>query len=71
MEVNRTLSTSPLQEFDGNKRIWLKVDDISKELYYQHYKPTVYNIDYKILTTEQYIPPYQRMFMHEGNGEKL
>lgn len=59
VEVKRTLKTEPLDEFNENgNRIWLKVDDITNDLYQQHYRPTVYNTGLTILTTNQYVPPY-------------
>lgn len=56
--MKRTSQDSPLEEFDEEKRLWWKVDDIDENLYNQHYKPTKFNTDLKILSTEQYIPPF-------------
>lgn len=61
-EVCRVKKDAPIEEFDGVKRIWLKVHDIDIQLYNEHYKPTLYNTDCKILTTEQYVPPYLKSF---------
>lgn len=58
----RVKEDSPLIEFNGLKRVWWKVDNIDNQLYCQHYKPTLYNTTYKILTTEQYVPPYLQCF---------
>lgn len=56
--MKRTLKESPLQEFEGDKRLWLKVEDIDNNLYSQHYTPTEYNKEMKILSTEQYVPDF-------------
>lgn len=70
VEVKRTSQDSPLEEFDGAKRLWWKVDDIDENLYHQHYVPTQFNTDLKILSTEQYIPPFLKKFCG-GTGEYL
>lgn len=68
MEVKRTPEESPLQEFDKDKRLWLKVDDIDNKLYDQHYTPTQFNTDMKILTTEQYVPAFLKKNCVECTG---
>lgn len=70
VEVKRTSQDSPLEEFDGEKRLWWKVDDIDGDLYHQHYVPTQFNTDMKILSTEQYIPPFLKFFCG-STGEYL
>lgn len=54
----RTPATSPLEEYEEGKQIWMKVDNIKEELYNQHYKPTIFKRDCCLLTTDQYIPPW-------------
>lgn len=68
MEVKRTPEESALQEFDGGKRLWLKVNDIDNELYHQHYTSTKYNTDIKILSTEQYVPHFLKKLCVESTG---
>lgn len=59
-EVLRVPANDDVKEFtdDRSKRLWWKVDDITDELYDQHWKPTVHNTQMAILTTKQYVPPY-------------
>lgn len=47
-----------IDEFVENKRIWMKVEDISNDLFDQHYRPLVHNVNMKVLTTKQYVPNY-------------
>lgn len=68
MEVKRTPEESPLQEFDMGKRLWLKVDDIDNGLYNQHYSPTQFNTDVKILSTDQYVPLFMKKYCNESTG---
>lgn len=65
VEVEKTPESLPLTEFKGDKRLWLKVDNLTDEQYQQHFKPTLFNTNMKILTTEQYIPPYLEGFVGE------
>lgn len=51
MEVKKTTEILP-------EKHWLAVDDITDDLFKQHYSPTECNKDIKLLTTEQYIPPW-------------
>lgn len=60
--MKRTSQVSPLEQFDGEKRLWWKVDDIDEDLYHQHYEPVEFNTNFKILSTEQYIPPFLMKF---------
>lgn len=69
VEVKKTLATCPLEEFVSGKRAWLKVNDIDNELYNEHFVPTCFNTDVKILTTEQYVPPYLRKFENNYGEE--
>lgn len=72
MEVKRTPEESPLPEFDdAHKRLWLKVSDIDNKLYQQHYTPTQYNTDMKILSTEQYVPDFLKKLCTESTGMVL
>lgn len=66
--MKKTPKESPLQEFEGEKRLWLKVEDIDNNLYQQHYTPTEYNIDMKILSTEQYVPDFLKKLCVESTG---
>lgn len=68
MEVKRTPEESPMQEFDNEKRIWLKVDDIDNNLYDQHFTPTQFNTDMNILSTEQYVPAFLKKYCVESTG---
>lgn len=68
VEVKRTPEESPLNEFDQNKRLWIQVNDIDNELYQQHYTPTQYHTDTKILSTEQYVPDILRKLSVESSG---
>lgn len=61
-QIKRVDKSSPLNEYQDNKRLWWQVQNVSNELYDEHYKPTEYNKDYSILTTEQYIPPWLEGF---------
>lgn len=67
--MKRTTQDLPLEEFDDEKRLWWKVDDIDGNLYRQHYKPTKFNTHMKILSTEQYIPPFLKKFCENANEE--
>lgn len=58
VEVKKNPVGSSLDEFNDGKQMWLKVTDMTNEIYQQYYKPTVYNNDIKILTTKPYVPPY-------------
>lgn len=49
-----------IPEYADGKRVWYKVEDVDDSLYLQHYHPTLHNKSIKILTTEQYIPPWLR-----------
>lgn len=69
--MKRTPQNSPLEEFNGEKRQWWKVDDIDGDLYHQHYKPTKLNTDLKILSTEQYVPPFLKKFCESTGNQKL
>lgn len=68
VQVKRTPEDLPLQEFDADKRIWLKVEDIDNELYQQHYTSTQYNTDIKILSTAQYVPVFLKKLCIERTG---
>lgn len=67
-EVKRvSLEDEPLKEMDGKKRLWMKDEGMSSEIYSQHLKPTIFNTDIKILTTEVYIPEYLKEICYTGN----
>lgn len=66
--MKRISQDSPLEEFENEKRLWWKVDDIDGDLSRQHYKSTKFNTDLKILSTEQYIPPFLKKFCESTSG---
>lgn len=60
-------SATLMEEFKNGKRLWLLADDLSNEIYLQHYKPTLNHTNMKILTTDQYIPQYLRKFQRNNS----
>lgn len=68
--MERTLATSPLEEHKNGKRVWLKVEDMTNEIYKQHFNPTNFNTHVKILTSEQYVPTYLRDFKNDDGKKK-
>lgn len=61
VEVKRTMKEEIIDEIVDEKRMWMKVDDITKEIYNKSYKTTG---DEKriILTTMDYVPEYLKGF---------
>lgn len=58
----------PLTEMEGGKRLWMRAEDMSLEIYKRHLKPTVFNTDLKILTTEHYVPEYLKGILSKKIG---
>lgn len=59
-------------EFDeGGKRLWMKVNDITDEIYMKHYLPDDYQKGTKILTTKDYIPPYLKKLLAQSDSGML
>lgn len=58
----------PLVEMDGEKRLWMKDTKMTFEIYSQHLKPTVFNTDMKILTTQHYVPEYLEKIVARKEG---
>lgn len=68
-EVKRiSLEDKPLKEMDGEKRIWMKEEGMTPEIYRQHLRPTAYNTDLKILTTQHYVPEYLKRIFSKNTG---
>lgn len=67
MEVKRT--SEEIDEIVNNKRVWLRVDDMNNELYSKCHSPTVYNTSIRILTTNQYVPPYLKREIFTSKGK--
>lgn len=66
--VSISIQKEPIEEFQDNQRVWLKVENITDDLYSKHFKPTQYNTDYAILTTKQYVPSYLKN-LHRNFGK--
>lgn len=65
-EIKRT--TDDIDVFDENNvRTWMKVDDLDSTTCNKIFSPTVHNTNYKIITTETYVPPFLRNI---ENGNK-
>lgn len=68
-EVKRvSLADEPLTIMDGEKRLWIKEEEMSSDIYEQHLKPTVFNKDFEILTTQHYVPKYLRGILSKSLG---
>lgn len=68
-DVKRLSSKDELvtETVDG-KRLWIKEEDISFEMYKQHMCPTIFNTDLKILSTQVYVPQYLRRLLSKKSG---
>lgn len=53
----------------GEKRLWMKDETITTEIYKQHLKPTLFNNNMKILTTEHHVPKYLKKLFSKKTGK--
>lgn len=68
-EVKRiSADDEPLKEMDEGKRLWMKAEDMSLEIYGKHLKPTIFNTNFKILNTQHYVPGYLRRILSKKLG---
>lgn len=58
----------PLVEMNGEKRLWMKAEDMTLEIYKNHLKPTIFNTDLAVLTTQDYIPEYLKGILAKKMG---
>lgn len=63
--------TEPLIEMVGGKRLWMKADDMTLDIYRKHCTPTIYNTDMAILSTRDYIPEYLKGIVAKKLGKYL
>lgn len=66
VEVKKTLKTDPLEEIIDEKRIWMKVDGITNEIYKKHFKTTYFENKINILSTKDYMPEYLKGFENKN-----
>lgn len=68
VEVKKTPKTDLLEEIKNEKRIWMKVDDITNEIYKKHFKTKISKMN--ILSTKDYMPDYLKGFENKNRKRK-
>lgn len=69
-DVKRLSSKDELiTETKDGKKLWIKAEDMSFEIYKQHLCPTIFNTDLKILSTHIYIPQYLQPLLSKKSGD--
>lgn len=61
----------PLAEMNGEKRLWMKAEDMTLDIYKNHLRQTIFNTDLAVLTTQDYVPEYLRGIVAKKLGTLL